>query len=152
MSKGFSLIELLIVLTILVIVASAVIRAYENYSQKLRIENETHKIYLLLKEVQLEAKTKKENRCVKLNPNPGDRIEIYNSTCGSLSNKLRTVKLEVIFEQRGGIGINKFGIVADMGNIHIKDPSFSASINCVKADRFRICEGEWNGSECRCKF
>ncbi len=153
MSKGFSLIELVIVLAILAILASVAIPAYESYSQKIRVEGETHKVYLALKDMQLKAKTQKTGFCADLT-NGGRTLTIYNDT--SCTSKVEDIPLQITFALKNTsykLKVNKFGIFALENSIYAVNGE-GASVNCVKTDSFRICEGVWDDTakECNCKF
>ena len=152
MKKGFSLIELLVVIAIIAIILSFGIPWSMNYIVKKKVEKDTHAIYLALKQAQIEAKLKKQTYCITLQDNY--TLVIRNETCsGSIIRKLA---LEVPFNINATLGrnyfeINKFGIFTIGGSIYYNATSID-TINCVRVDEIRVCEGYWNGSNCICKY
>jgi len=153
MSKGFSLIELVIVLVIVAILVSVAIPAYKSYSKKIRVEEETHKVFLALKDMQLKAKTQKMVFCADLTDG-GRSLTIYKDT--DCTSKEKDISLQVTFALKNPsykLRVNKFGIFTSKNSIYAVNGE-GASVNCVKTDSFRICEGVWDGTakKCNCKF
>jgi hypothetical protein len=122
---------------------------YATHIQARKIENETHKIYHLLKRYQVKAKVEKLKIEVDLR-NGGQELVFINNSTGSILDK---IPLAVPYEKNGTILVNEFGIFTQQGNIHIKgNPLSNISFDCVTVAQIRICEGKWNGSECICKY
>lgn len=152
MSRAFTVIELLIVIAIIAVVASLAIPAYQRYSYKVKVEGDTHRIYSALKNLQLRAKMEKSPYCVKL-LDPKTLYMENSTTCSSSGSvKSERLTLSVPFESnRSKLVVNKFGIFTTTGSIYASDGD-GASIDCVKADTFRVCEGKWDGSSCNCVY
>jgi prepilin-type N-terminal cleavage/methylation domain-containing protein len=149
--KAFTLIEILIIIAIVSILMAVTINWYLNYQKKLTIEGETHKIYQTLKEIQLKAKTTKEEYCVNLTTD-GKKLNI-DALCDS--NTDSEIALEVPFKLKNAavrLKVNKFGIWLPPTNSIYAQNGTIADINCVKVDDIRVCEGSWNGKDCECKY
>lgn len=152
MSRAFTVIELLIIIAIIAIVASLAIPAYEHYAYKVKVEGDTHRIYNALKSMQLRAKMEKSPYCAKLLNNKTLYMENSTSCSSSGSVKSERLTLSVPFQSnRSKLVVNKFGIFTTTGSIYASDGD-GASIDCVKADTFRVCEGKWNGTACNCVY
>jgi prepilin-type N-terminal cleavage/methylation domain-containing protein len=153
MSKGFTLIEVLIVLVIFAIVISLAIPAYESYSHKIRVEGETHKVYLILKDMQLKARTQKVAYCADLTDG-GKSLTVYNDTaCTSVVESFPLAVEFALKDATQKLKVNRFGIFTVKNSVYAVNGE-GASVNCVKADSFRLCEGVWDETarECECKF
>ena len=150
MKKGFSLMELLIVIAIIAIILSFGIPWSLNYIVKKKVEKDTHAIYLALKQAQIEAKLRKTNICIKLSSPQELEIRLFNTDCnGTVINIL---KLDSRFySNKSYLKVNQFGIFTVNGSIYYNSTAEDI-IDCVKADEIRICEGYWNGSSCICRY
>jgi len=153
MSRGFSLLELLLVLLILAVITSAGIYGYYQYQQKLRIEGDVQKLYLNLKNMQIRAKLEKKIYCAYLENN---RTIAINATTGSCSagTTVEKLLLHTAFNATNNpIVVNQLGVFIRQGSFYAEDASH-ITVNCVKASTFRICEGHWNEdqNECVCIY
>jgi len=164
--KGFTIVEVLIAIAISLILAYVGLTWYRNFQKRATVEGEVHKVYQLLKEIQLKAKTLKEYFCVDLSSD-GRKLLIYNDTDTDCSNLAETIPLKVAFKKNlkstnSRLKVNKFGIWTVKGSLYVQNWSeFKDSLTCVKVDTIRVCEGYWrnetasssnsNGT-CYCKF
>jgi prepilin-type N-terminal cleavage/methylation domain-containing protein len=149
--KAFTLIELLVVIAIISILLGISVYWGPRYIQARKIENETHKIYHLLKRYQVKAKVEKVDVTVFLTDDGKTLVFHWDS-----KNDNYTLRVPFKIENRyHKFKINQFGFFffPYQGNIHIKEnPLPNVSFDCVKVAQIRICEGKWNGSECICKY
>jgi len=169
--KGFTIVEVLIAIAISLILAYVGLTWYRNFQKRATVEGEVHKVYQLLKEIQLKAKTLKEYFCVDLSSD-GKYLIVYNGT--DCNNKVETIPLKVKFWKNfsSPLKVNKFGIwivyrsqngkLIGYGSFYVQNWSeFKDSLSCVKVHTIRVCEGYWrnettsssnsNGT-CYCKF
>jgi prepilin-type N-terminal cleavage/methylation domain-containing protein len=85
--KAFTLIELLVVIAIISILLGISVYWGPRYIQARKIENETHKIYHLLKRYQVKAKVEKLKIEVDLR-NGGQELVFINNSTGSILDKI----------------------------------------------------------------
>ena len=151
MKRGFSLIELLVVISIIAIILSFGIPWSINYIVKKRVEKDTHSIYLALKRAQIEAKLRKTDICVKLTE---PKKLILDANCNGTI--VETLKLSADFNIKNSahtnyLKVNQFGVFTLDGSIYYNSTASDVT-DCVKAYQLRVCEGYWNGENCTCKF
>lgn len=149
MSRGFSIVELVIVIAIIAIVISLAVPVYIHYQQKSRIENDTHRLYATVKELQLKAKTLKKYYCFELKDSR--TLYIVDSDDCSASGGWEVKFLTPYESNRNYFRINPLGVFNTYGNIHAIDGD-GATVDCIKIHTFRVCEGKWNGTACNCVF
>ena len=153
MPKGFSLIELLLVIAILVVLSSVGIYGYYSYQHKLRVEGDVHRIYLALKNMQIRAKLEKKLYCAYLQGNKTVSINATETSC-SYGTTVETINLHTEFNATNTpIIVNQLGVFIRLGSFYaVNEPN--VTVNCVKASTFRICEGHWdeNQKECVCIY
>ncbi len=128
-----------------------------NYIFARKVEETTHKVYTVLKSLQLEAKRKKQEFCVDAD----GKLYIYNGSCGGSLYKQYSFAMPIIDNQN--IKVNQLGIFTALGSIFIKDPDSGEKLNCqtenqniafccVKVAQTRICEGKSDGDDCYCRY
>jgi len=150
--KGFTIVEVLIAIAISLILAYVGLTWYRNFQKRATVEGEVHKVYQLLKEIQLEAKTLKEYFCVDLSSD-GKNLIVYNGT--DCNNQVETLPLKVVFSKNfsSPLRVNQFGIWTRYGSLYVQNwNEFKNSLTCTKVHTIRVCEGYWDGSQCNCKF
>jgi len=150
--KGFTIVEVLIAIAISLILAYVGLTWYRNFQKRATVEGEVHKVYQLLKEIQLKAKTLKEYFCVDLSSD-GKNLIVYNGT--SCNNQVESLPLKVVFNKNfsSPLRVNQFGIWTKYGSLYVQNwNEFKDSLTCAKVHTIRVCEGYWDGSQCNCKF
>jgi prepilin-type N-terminal cleavage/methylation domain-containing protein len=144
--KGLTLIELIVVVSIMAIIMSIAIPMYNKYVQKANIEQEIKKIFTTLNQARIKAFTQKEECRIYWDSNP---FTVLHATCGG-----DTTSITLKFKFQGNISSNAKYVSFSMDGTSNQNGSIycSAKIkskySCIKISRNRIILGKWNGSLC----
>jgi prepilin-type N-terminal cleavage/methylation domain-containing protein len=150
-SKGFSLIELLVVFVIITILLGLGVDYTLSFIRDRKVEGDVLRIYTLLKEAQINAKITKEEIIGDLINNGQILVLKYGN--GTIYNNLT---LSVPFKFKDStktLKISPLGFFTYGNSIYADIPN-RASYNCVKYYFLRICQGKWNSTQrnCICQF
>jgi len=150
MKKGFTLLETLIVIAILVVLMAASVFFFREWIKNRKIEGDTAKIYQLVKNYQLLAAREKKVVLIGMENSTTIKVEV--------DGKTYFYSLETPFELNASgrstsLKINQLGIFTVMGNFHSLENATGIK-NCVKVDNLRACEGHYdvNTGQCICEF
>lgn len=156
--KGFTLIELVVSITIITVLSTIATVAYTRWIKKVSIENDTKKIFALLQEARARAFAEKRicglifsGRNVRLVCDT-DMDDSITDEQGSI-NSIR-LKNDVIKKLSYGSSYPRFdrdGTANILGTIYVSDISTNPAYSCVRISRTRIKMGKWNGGECNVK-
>ncbi len=149
MERGFSIVELVIVIAIIAIIASLAVPVYIHYQHRSQIENDTHRLYTTVKQLQLKAKTEKKYYCFELKDSKTLYI-VPDSDCSS-SGGWDVKFLTPYTSNRSYFRVNPLGVFNTYGTIRAVEGD-GATVDCIKIHTFRVCEGKWNGTACNCVF
>lgn len=147
--KGFSLIELIVVVAIMAILLSIAIPMYNKWIKKENIVNDVKQIYTALNNVRVQAFTKKEACKIEWSSVPFDSFSLY---CNS--NKIGDVKLHYKFSDNVSdnvkyISFSYDGTANQKGKIYFNgSDSCGAKYDCIKISTMRIIMGKMNGNSC----
>jgi len=142
--EGVTLIELVVVMSIMAIIMSIAIPMYSKYERRVNVERETKKVFTVLNQARLKAFTQKEDCKVEWDSNP---FTLLHRMCGS-DNATTTLKCEFQSRISSNVLYVKFsmgGVSKQTGSIHCEE---DAKYNCVNISKTRIILGKWNGSSC----
>ena len=164
-SAGFSLIELLITITIMAIVISASTLSFNTWTRKSTIEKQTRELYTDLSEARSNAFTQKKVYGIVLQPTSyamktySSEVEYTSSAAAvahgvviankSLKYSLKTksgidmTDTPVVFDTTGFTTSGFLGITAFVGS-----PTEQAALNCVVVYKSRTNMGKINGTNC----
>ncbi|WP_022670307.1 prepilin-type N-terminal cleavage/methylation domain-containing protein [Hippea alviniae] len=148
-NKGFSLIELIVVIVIISILLSIAVPMYSSWVKRQGIAKDTKKIFSELNYLRLKAFTTKDEYSLCWENNPFKVVYIKKN-----GNKEGSLSLKYEFVGDIGLGYNCVDFSPDgtadhTGNIRINDVNSKASIDCVDVSRFRISLGKWSEGECK---
>jgi len=157
-NKGFTLIELIIVITIITIISAIAIPTYRRWMKKVSIENDTKMIFALLSEARARAFAEKracgiifDGATIRLRCDTDADDDINDETTDINS---ATIKNAFIQNLSSGVLYTKFdkdGTASITGNIHAEDISTDPTYSCINISRTRIKMGKWDGSTCQVK-
>jgi len=155
--NGFSLIELLVVITIISILSGFGIYWFLNYKFAREVEDRTYKIYALLKKYQLLAKAKKETYKFEAS----DSKFIVEDSASSQVAVVNTAPLKVILNA-SPLRVNEFGIFETKGSVYFESASnkvvncetenLGISYCCIAISDAHVCLGKYDGSKCNCSY
>ncbi|AEA34054.1 hypothetical protein Hipma_1088 [Hippea maritima DSM 10411] len=140
---GTTLIEVLVVITIMTILLAIAIPNYNKWHKRYSIENDTKQIYSLIQKERLKAFTQKISVSISVNGN----ILIVSEN-GATSY---TVLLKNNFSG-GPMDIDTRGTLSGSSIYHYsKQEGLVPQYDCVAIDDVRVKLGEYNGSKCVAK-
>ncbi len=145
--KGFTIVEILILIAILMIIASMGLIPLKNKMEAYRIESDARAIQGLIQEFRMKAFTDKKGFKFKLK-NSGKRACIEDSS----NNEIRCVNLNKSWLWSGStteISISDRG-TATGGTVYYNSGDI-ATLDCVVVSLTRVRAGKWNGSSCDVK-
>jgi prepilin-type N-terminal cleavage/methylation domain-containing protein len=155
-SKGFNLIELLIIIAIMGIVAALAAPNLTNLVRKNRIENQTRRIYTDLSNMRVRAMSTNRMHCLIFQPAPVNHYQVISDTnnngqCDAAppdTEVLRRAGIDIVpftFTNNvpakeeisftpsfaGGAIFNGRGLATIQGTICVTAPNIQPSRNCV---------------------
>jgi len=137
-NKGFSLIEMMIVLAILIILGLLVLNNFRGLTKVHSIETDTKRIHAFAQKKRMTAFSKKIDLFLSISGNGTKLCETVENVCITLDNT---------FSSSGVIGITDRGTYTT-GNIHIATVEPDAAYSCVVFSATRARLGKWDGTNC----
>jgi len=161
-NKGFSLLEVLIVIAILAIVVSMGVSVYHDWIKKNQILNNTKLLFSSLNRLKIKAFTEKRTCGLYWAASPTKTVFLrcdtdYDNqiTDSGGYEELSSITLDQEFYFNAGIAQTfrffKEGIAKDLGNIRPVDLSVTPRYNCIVVSKMRIKMGVWESGECHVK-
>ena len=145
-NRGFSLIELIVVMAIAVILFAIGIPMYASWSKKTQVKKDIYNIYSLLNDARVKAFTMKNNCTVSFISSNEFRL-----TCGN--NLLSVINTKTPIGHSFQLGSDNMTFGID-GSANIVGTIFSLELKnkpatCITVSRLRIAIGEWDGKDCK---
>ena len=144
--EGFTLIEFIVVASIISIFLMIAIPYYTKWKTKMSIEGDTKKIYGVLQMFRTKAFSEKKEYIIKLSKNS---IDVYDKN----NRKVYSVKLNNEFDFNGSqkeVFIDTRGTFSGP-SIYAKNYTVGAQYDCVSIDDIRIRLGKYTGGKCEAK-
>ncbi len=145
--KGFSLIELLVVVVIMIIILSIGIPGFLKWIVKYRIESDTTTIYSFLQDQRVKAFAEKINLNIDVLDNEiCSKCDTNDSTCKSLysTGNIKCEYLNYKFKANKKISISERGTFS-RGTIYYPSKN-DAKYDCVKVGNINIRMEKCNGT------
>ncbi|WP_456393603.1 prepilin-type N-terminal cleavage/methylation domain-containing protein [Persephonella sp.] len=141
--KGFSIIELLIVIVILLIISAIAVIPFLDKIEANKIDRDIRAIYGLLQEGRIKAFGEKRRFIFELNP-----LEKRACLIDPVTNtEIRCVGLNKTDYNPIIISIDKRGTFSN-GTIIYTGDNKSRIFSCISISTTRVKMGEWNGTDC----
>ncbi len=157
---GFTLLELIIVITIMSIILAVGIPSFMKWKEKYEVESDTKSIFLLLSEARRRSFFEKRicgigwssvpitsiylacdtDNDEKIDDSPSGAV-VYNTLKLSTSFNINNVLYKYL-------RFLKTGTAKDWGRIFYSVASPSAKYDCVVVSHIRINMGHWDGNNC----
>lgn len=143
--EGFSLLELLIVISIIAIMSYVGINYILSAMKKSKIESDLKKMYGLLQEARIKAFAEKKDFTFSLD------LTNKKACIKEGTNTVKCVDLEDNnYTVSGSISIDKRGTYTN-GTIRYTGTVSNLGFNCIAVSTIRAKLGVWNGSRCEPK-
>ncbi|WP_029523358.1 prepilin-type N-terminal cleavage/methylation domain-containing protein [Persephonella sp. KM09-Lau-8] len=154
--RGFTIVELIIVIVIFLILLAVVYKPIVQKIQAHKVEGEIKKVYGLLQEGRIQAFSKKKELRFTLSSSGNSSTACLYDV--SSSSNLKCVNLSVPFAIKSGasyITITDRGVFNPSSGLgetiyytgNIKTPA----VNCLKISLTRVRMGVWDGTSCNIK-
>lgn len=144
--RGFSLLELLIVISIMSIMAYIGVKYIISAMEKSKVEEDLKKMYGLLQEARIKAFTQKEDFTFSLNVASKEACILDKN-----NNKVKCITLNKSdYSVNNNIKIDKRGTFT-RATIDYTGTVSNLSYNCIKVSNLRVILGVDNGSGCEAK-
>jgi len=152
--KGFTLIEMLVVLSIMAILFSIGIPAYTKWVTKYKIQNDTKTIFGVLNQARIKAFSEKKICGIRWSGSTFSQIELrcdnnYDGDIDDTNELIQKIDLKTSFKdgssnkvifKKEGFGTSK--------TICTTMPENNSKYNCIKISSTRILMGHYNGGDC----
>ncbi len=142
---GFTVVELLIVIAILLILMAVIYKPISQKVQAHNIDGELKKIYGLLQEGRMIAFTQKKSLTFSFT---ADGACLYE---GTSPIKCITLDYPFSFGTGSSIGITDRGTFSPTGAIRYTGSADLPYTNCIVVSNIRVKMGVWDGSQCNPK-
>ncbi|MCX8083497.1 MAG: prepilin-type N-terminal cleavage/methylation domain-containing protein [Calditerrivibrio sp.] len=146
--RAFTLIELMVVISILSILIGIAVISYNSYSKSRDLENDVYKIFALATKARTSAFTDKENNYVYLSAD-GFEIVIDNNTNSNDGVKERVKLNKKFLSDNSSYLFDKNGFLKSTGKIYPEE-IVDVQFNCVKFSDM-VYLGKMNGGNCDAK-
>ena len=150
--RGFTIVELIIVIIIFLILLAVVYKPIVQKIQAHKVEGEIKKVYGLLQEGRIQAFSKKKELRFTLSSS-GDSSTVCLYDVSSSSN-LKCVNLSAPFAIKSGayyITITDRGVFSRGDTIYYTGNIKTPAVNCLKISLTRVRMGVWDGTNCNIK-
>jgi Tfp pilus assembly protein FimT len=154
-SKGITLVELVVVLSVVVILIASAGFSYEKWMGNYRVEIETKELYADLMRARLMAMQRNRKHFVTTNeysytifedrnengsPEPGEELPAYP----------RKVTHPLDSNSTASLSFNTRGMIAVPRTLHfnLDNTGLAPDYDCLKLSRSRMIMGKYNGAEC----
>ena len=152
--KGFTLLELIVSITIISILSAIAVTAYTNWIKKVSIENDTKQIFALLSEARARAFAEKKV-CGLIFDNKDVKLVCDTDMDNSITDETVTInKITLKNDFAKTFTYAKFdkdGTASILGTIYVNDISTDPNYSCISISLTRTKMGKWNGSTCTLK-
>ncbi|WP_457621474.1 prepilin-type N-terminal cleavage/methylation domain-containing protein [Persephonella sp.] len=141
--KGFTIIELLIIIVLIAILGAIAVIPFKNKIEANKIETDIRRIYGLLQEGRMTAFGEKRRLIFRLDP--AEKIACLTDEATSTVikcvhlNKSEYTPVTVIIDKRGTF---------TNGSIYFLGDKRGAVFDCISISYIRVKMGEWNGTDC----
>ena len=145
--KGFTIIELIIVIVIFLILLAVVYKPIVQKIQAHKVEGEIKKVYGLLQEGRIQAFSKKKELRFTLSSSGNSSTACLYDVASS--SNLKCVNLSVPLSVKSGssyITITDRGVFSRGDTIYYSGNVKTPAVNCLKISTTRIRMGVWNGT------
>ncbi len=143
--NGFTIVELLIVIAILLILMAVIYKPISQKIQAHNIDGELKKIYGLLQEGRMIAFTQKKELTFGFTSSGACLYE------GTNPIKCITLNYPFSFGSGSGIKITDRGTFSQTGSITYSGSTDLPYTNCIAVSNIRVKMGVWDGSKCNPK-
>jgi len=157
--KGFTLIEMLVVLSIMAILFSIGIPAYTRWATKYKIQNDTKTIFSVLNQARIKAFSEKRTCGISWSDSTFSQIELrcdknYDGDIDDTDELIQKIDLKTSFKDGSNskVTFKKEGFGKTMITIYTSMPEYNSKYNCIKISRTRILMGHYSGGKCAAKF
>ncbi len=151
---GVTLIEMLVVLSILAILISIGIPAYTRWVTKYKIQNDTKTIFGVLNQARIKAFSEKRTCGISWSDSTFSQIELrcdknYDGDINATDELIQRIDLKTTFKdgsynkvtfKKEGFGTSK--------TICTTLPEYNSKYNCIKISSTRILMGHYSGGDC----
>ncbi len=149
--KGLTLIELIVVITILSILFTIAAMKYSRWIRKTSIENDTKQIFALLNEARAKAFIEKRV-CGVLFSNKEARLVCDTDMDNSITDEAKSINRVTLKNNFAKtLPYARFeidGTASILGTIYVTDISSNPNYSCISISQTRIKMGKWDGSSC----
>jgi len=151
-NRGFTLVELLIVITIISVLAIALGFSYVGWQGAYKVEQTTKDIYTDLMDARTRAMTRSRTYFAVINADSYSIIEDANNNTLNDDAALPTFPKRVEYALNENINgntitFNTRGITTNLGSIWLTT-TVAADYDCIVIANMRINLGQWNGASC----
>jgi len=147
--KGFTVIELLIVIAIIAIISAVIYKPISIKIQQHKVNSEIKKVYGLLQEARMLAFSRKKSLQFSFS---GSNACIYDlSTSPPTQIKCISLELPISFSSGGNLKITDRGTFSNQGTIRYTGSTTTPTVNCIVVSTTRVKMGVWDGSNCKVK-
>jgi len=141
--NGFSILELLIVMALLLIISAVAVIPFLNKIEANRIESDIRQMYGLLQEGRIKAFGEKRRLRFELKPGQKKACLIDQLT----NTEIKCIELNKTDYNPITILIDKRGTFSN-GSIVFTGDKKGAVFSCITINSTRVKMGEWNGADC----
>ena len=165
-TSGFTLVELIIIITIIAIVTSISTLSFNSWQVKNKIESQTREIFADLSEARINAFTQKKAFGIVFQPtsyvmkNYSSETEYVNATAAAANGNVVATKTLKSSLTKGGATSNitntpvifdTRGFTNDWLTIIVNPTTAQAALNCLVISSARVNMGKLNGTSCEFK-
>ncbi len=153
-SKGLTLIELLIVLSIMAILFSIGIPVYTKWKVKYDVEYDIKELFSMINRARIKSFIEKKACGIYFGSSPFSVVQLKcdtdddGSITDSGSETIATCSLKKKFISTASYVKFIDGIAINFINIHPDNIHITSYRNCISVSLLRVIIGKWNGANC----